>query len=63
LTLILFYKYERYQQARAKEMMEARVDAVFASIVHDKDFMELTKHADGMLPMPMSPKAAEQMKH
>jgi tetratricopeptide (TPR) repeat protein len=58
-----FYTYERYHQVRTKEMMEARVDAVFASIVHDKDFMELTKHADGMLPMPMSPKAAEQMKH
>lgn len=57
-----FYTYERYQEVRAKEMMEARVDAVFASIVHDKDFLELTKHADGMLPMPMSPKAAEQIK-
>ncbi len=57
-----FYSYERYHQVRVKEMMEARVDAVFASIVHDKNFLDLTKHADGMLPMPMSPKAAEQMK-
>jgi hypothetical protein len=39
-------------------MMEARVDAVFDSIRHDKDFRALTKHADGMLPMPMSPRQA-----
>jgi len=51
-----FYQYERYQEVRTKEMMEARVDAVFASIVHDKDFLELTKFADGRLPMVMSPK-------
>lgn len=57
-----FYKYERYQEVRTKEMMEARVDAVFASIVEDKDFLALTKFADGRLPMVMSPKAAEQMK-
>ena len=57
-----FYKYERYQEVRTKEMMEARVDAVFASIVRDKDFLDLTKFADGRLPMVMSPKAADQMK-
>jgi len=57
-----FYTYERYHSVRSKEMMEARVDAVFASLRDDKDFLALTKHADGMLPMPMSPKAAEQMK-
>jgi len=58
-----FYKYERYHAVRQKEMMEARVDAVFASIRDDQAFMELTKHADGMLPMPMSPRqAAEPMK-
>ncbi len=58
-----FYKYERYHAVREKEMMEARVDAVFASIVHDKDFMELTKFADGKLPMVMSPRqAAEPMR-
>ncbi len=51
-----FYQYERYQEVRTKEMMEARVDAVFASIVHDKDFLDLTKFADGRLPMVMSPK-------
>ncbi len=51
-----FYKYERYQEVRTKEMMEARVDAVFASIVKDKDFLDLTKFADGRLPMVMSPK-------
>jgi len=39
-------------------MMEARVDAVFDTIRHDADFMELTKFADGKLPMPMSPRQA-----
>jgi tetratricopeptide (TPR) repeat protein len=53
-----FYEYERYQEVRAKEMMEARVDAVFDSLRADKDFIELTKFADGMLPMPMSPRQA-----
>src|SRR5258706_5510940 len=57
-----FYQYERYQDVRAKEMMEARVDAVFDSLRADKDFLALTKDADGRLPMPMSPKAAETMK-
>ena len=57
-----FYQYERYQEVRTKEMMEARVDAVFASIIRDKDFLDLTKFADGRLPMVMSPKAADQMK-
>ena len=54
-----FYKYERYQDVRSKEMMEARVDAVFDSLRQDKDFLILTKDADGRLPMPMSPKEAE----
>ncbi|MEO7539027.1 MAG: hypothetical protein ABIV21_03300 [Pyrinomonadaceae bacterium] len=53
-----FFKYERYQEVRAKEMMEARVDAVFDSLRADKEFLALTKDADGMLPMPMSPKQA-----
>jgi len=53
-----FYQYERFHAVREKEMMEARVDAVFASIVHDKDFLELTKFADGKLPMVMSPRQA-----
>jgi tetratricopeptide (TPR) repeat protein len=51
-----FFEYERYQAVRAKEMMEARVDAVFESIVHTKEFMGLTKDADGKLPMPMRKK-------
>ena len=38
-------------------MMEARVDAVFASLMTDKDFMALTSGADGRLPMRMSPNA------
>ena len=55
-----FFEYERYQSVRAKEMMEARVDAVFASLRNDPQFMALTKDADGRLPMPMSPKPAGQ---
>ncbi len=58
-----FYKYERYHAVRQKEMMEARVDAVFDSLRNDKDFLALTKHADGMLPMPMSPRQAMPMQH
>jgi tetratricopeptide (TPR) repeat protein len=50
-----FYEYERYQQVRSKEMMEARVDAVFDSLRADKDFLDLTKYADGRLPMPAIP--------
>jgi len=57
-----FYEFERFHAVREKEMMEARVDAVFDSIRHDADFMALTKHADGKLPMPMSPKQAEQLR-
>jgi tetratricopeptide (TPR) repeat protein len=52
-----FYQYERYEAVRSKEMMEARVDAVFASLMSDKDFMQLTSGADGKLPMRMSPNA------
>src|SRR5437870_3906905 len=48
-----FYQYERYQSVRAKEMMEARVDAVFESIRSDRGFVALTKGADGRLPIPM----------
>ena len=51
-----FYQYERYHAVREKEMMEARVDGVFDSIRHDAGFMELTKFADGKLPMRMSPR-------
>jgi tetratricopeptide (TPR) repeat protein len=53
-----FFSYERYEAVRSKEMMEARVDAVFASLIQDKDFLALTSGADGRLPMPMSPRAA-----
>jgi tetratricopeptide (TPR) repeat protein len=49
-----FYEYERYDAVRAEEMMEARVDAVFASLRNDPEFLELTNKADGMLPMPMT---------
>jgi tetratricopeptide (TPR) repeat protein len=48
-----FYEYERYQAVRSKEMMEARVDAVFASLRSDATFMALTSGADGKLPVPM----------
>ncbi|HEX9628507.1 MAG TPA: hypothetical protein VF961_00685, partial [Pyrinomonadaceae bacterium] len=50
-----FYQYERYQSVRAKEMMEARVDAVFDSLRTDPGFIALTRNADGRLPMPMKP--------
>lgn len=48
-----FYQYERYQAVRAKEMTEARVDAVFDSLREDAAFVALTRDADGRLPMPM----------
>ena len=48
-----FYEYERYQAVRAKEMMEARVDAVFLSIRKHPAFVSLTAEADGLLPIPM----------
>jgi tetratricopeptide (TPR) repeat protein len=47
-----FYEYERYQSVRAKEMMEARVDAVFDSLRQDPTFIALTNDADGRLPIP-----------
>ena len=47
-----FFEYEKFDAVRSKEMMEARVDAVFASIVKDPEFMALTAGADGKLPMP-----------
>jgi len=50
-----FYQYERYHSVRSKEMMEARVDAVFDSLRKDSDFIALTRHADGRLMMPMKP--------
>ena len=50
-----FYRYERYQSVREKEMMEARVDAVFESIRNTSAFLALTSGADGKLQMPMKP--------
>lgn len=47
-----FFEYERYQSVRSKEMMEARVDAVFASMRSDPAFVALTSGADGRLPLP-----------
>jgi len=44
-----FFEYERYQSVRSKEMMEARVDAVFASLKGDPQFVALTAGADGKL--------------
>jgi len=51
LTLLKrhFFEYERYQAVRSKEMMEARVDAVFASLRTDPVFVSLTSGADGKL--------------
>ncbi len=48
-----FFTYERYQAVRAKEMMEARVDAVFDSLREDPAFVALTAGADGKLAIPM----------
>jgi tetratricopeptide (TPR) repeat protein len=48
-----FFQYERYRAVRAKEMMEARVDAVFDSLREDSEFLALTRDADGRLMMPM----------
>jgi len=50
-----FYQYERYHAVREKEMMEARVDEVFVSLRHDPEFLDLTRHADGKLPIPAGP--------
>jgi len=47
-----FFEYEHYRSVRAKEMMEARVDAVFASLREDPAFVALTSGADGRLPLP-----------
>ena len=44
-----FFEYERYQSVRSKEMMEARVDAVFVSLKSDPVFVALTSGADGKL--------------
>jgi tetratricopeptide (TPR) repeat protein len=51
-----FFQYERYEAVRSKEMMEARVDAVFASLREDPQFMALTGAADGKLPVPQNNK-------
>ena len=40
-----FYQYERYDAVRSKEMWEARVDSVFASIKDDPEFLKLTAMA------------------
>jgi tetratricopeptide (TPR) repeat protein len=55
-----FFQYERYQAVREKEMMEARVDAVFDSIRADHAFVALTSGADGKLPIPMKGMPATQ---
>ena len=51
-----FFQYERYEAVRSKEMMEARVDAVFASLREDPQFIALTGAADGKLPIPQANK-------
>ncbi len=51
-----FFEYERYEAVRSKEMMEARVDAVFASLREDPQFIALTSAADGKLPIPQNKK-------
>ncbi len=51
-----FFQYERYEAVRSKEMMEARVDAVFASLREDPQFIALTGAADSKLPIPQNNK-------
>src|SRR5229473_1814575 len=51
-----FFEYERYEAVRSKEMIEARVDAVFASLREDPQFIALTGAADGKLPIPQNNK-------
>ncbi len=51
-----FFEYERYEAVRSKEMIEARVDAVFASLREDPQFIALTGAADGKLPIPQNKK-------
>ena len=46
-----FFRYERYDAVRSKEMMEARVDIVFASLMQEPEFMAMTAGADGKLSM------------
>ncbi len=53
-----FFEYERYRAVRSKEMMEARVDAVFSSLREDPAFVALTRDADGKLPLPAGPAGA-----
>lgn len=58
-----FFRYERYEAVRAKEMMEARVDAVFDSLRQDSAFLALTSGADGKLMMPMRPLTGTANQH
>jgi tetratricopeptide (TPR) repeat protein len=58
-----FFRYERYQAVRAKEMMEARVDAVFETLRQDSQFLALTSGADGKLMMPMPMKDTRSMQN
>jgi tetratricopeptide (TPR) repeat protein len=51
-----FFEYERYASVRSKEMMEARVDYVFASLREDAAFVAMTSAADGKLPIPQNQK-------
>jgi tetratricopeptide (TPR) repeat protein len=51
-----FYQYERFDAVRSKEMMEARVDMMFDNVRTDREFVKLTEKADGMLPLPTSPR-------
>ena len=55
-----FFTYERFRAVRSKEMMEARVDAVFTRLREDPDFIALTRDADGKLPLPGSMSGANR---
>jgi tetratricopeptide (TPR) repeat protein len=58
-----FFEYERYQAVRSKEMMEARVDFVFASLREDRTFVALTSGADGRLPIASGGRPSAQVKN
>ena len=51
-----FYQYERFDAVRSKEMMEARVDMMFDNLRTDREFVKLTEQADGLLPLPTTPR-------
>ena len=56
-----FFTYERNISVRSKEMMEARVDRMFANLRSDPDFIALTDGADNRLPLPTETAPAQMI--